>query len=153
MDRHDLMEPSRSSKLLPFLFVVGLFAVTWAGAYRYQKLRKVNAMWSTDLPAALKQAQQTNKLVFVDFGATWCGPCNLYWSKVFPSTDFVSRTSDMIRVKVDVDDQPKVAEKYEVEGIPDCRILNPDGSEVAKVVGYDRDTLYAELDGARSGRR
>ncbi len=33
---------------------------------------------------ALTAAKQENKLIFIDFYTTWCGPCKMMSNKVFP---------------------------------------------------------------------
>ena len=50
-----------------------------------------------------------NKLVLVDFYATWCGPCRM----ISPIIDEVAKeTTDLMVVKVDVDKYPNIATKY-----------------------------------------
>ncbi|AJV72094.1 Trx1p [Saccharomyces cerevisiae YJM189] len=72
-----------------------------------------------------------DKLVVVDFYATWCGPCKMIapmiekFSEQYPQADFY---------KLDVDELGDVAQKNEVSAMPTL-LLFKNGKEVAKVVG------------------
>lgn len=59
---------------------------------------------------------KSTKPVLVDFFATWCGPCR----QMLPIVDELSQEmSDKLSVfKVDVDEAPNVADKYEIQSIP-----------------------------------
>jgi len=58
---------------------------------------------------------QNNELVVVDFWAKWCGPC-LAFAKIF---DALSETMpDIIFAKVNVEEQPQLAEDFQVRAIP-----------------------------------
>ena len=59
---------------------------------------------------------QSSKLVLVDFWAPWCGPCKL----ITPILDNLNReyAGEVVFGKVNVDDEPGLAEKYHVRGIP-----------------------------------
>lgn len=61
------------------------------------------------------------KPVLVDFYATWCGPCK----SQDPIVDEVSKEigADAIVGKIDVDDSPQSAEKYQVMGIPSLKVF------------------------------
>jgi thioredoxin 1 len=68
------------------------------------------------------------KPVMVDFWAEWCGPCRM----VSPILDEIATEySDKIEiVKVNVDEEPELAMKYGVTGIPMMAVFQ--GGVIAK---------------------
>lgn len=80
--------------------------------------------------------------VLVDFWAPWCGPCRM----VGPVVEKVAQTykQRLKVVKVNTDESPSVAGKYEVSGIP-CLILFKNGQPVDRIVGYVPEKQLAEM--------
>ena len=72
----------------------------------------------------------SEKTIMVDFWAEWCGPCRA----VSPILDQIATEhSDKIDVvKLNVDDNPETAMKYQVTSIPTMKIFR--GGEVVKTV-------------------
>lgn len=55
-----------------------------------------------------------SKIVLVDFFATWCGPCRMIGPKI---EEMSSEFTNVVFLKVDVDECPELAEKYKVNKI------------------------------------
>ena len=71
-------------------------------------------------------------LVLVDLYATWCGPCKM----LSPIVDEVSEEVKGLKTfKVDVDESPEIAERYNVSSIPTLLILE-NGELKNMSVGY-----------------
>lgn len=75
---------------------------------------------------------QDDKLVIVDFWATWCGPCRM----LSPILDEVEEEmKDKITVvKVNVDDVDEVTARYRIMSIPTLMFFR-NGEVVDKTVG------------------
>ncbi|CAN5246341.1 thioredoxin [soil metagenome] len=68
--------------------------------------------------------------IMVDFWAEWCGPCRA----VSPILDQIaSEHSEKIKiVKLNVDDNPQIAMKYQITSIPAMKVFK--GGEVVKTI-------------------
>lgn len=89
-----------------------------------------------DLTAALAEAKLANKLVFVDFVTTWCGPCKEMDQLVYTAADVVAAARGVVAVKLDGDVERELVEQYEVEGYPTLLLLDGDGNVLKRAVGY-----------------
>jgi thioredoxin 2 len=81
--------------------------------------------------------------VVVDFWAPWCGPCRMIAPVL---EDMASRHAGELKVvKVDVDEQPGLAERFYARSIPLLVVLR-DGHEVDRIAGaLPRRALEARL--------
>lgn len=85
---------------------------------------------------ALAMAKTLDRNIYVHFTADWCGWCRKIEAESYGTPEFKEATSNMVLCKVDTDKEPAIAQKYGVGGIPDLRILDKNGSELKKMVGY-----------------
>ncbi len=86
-------------------------------------MKKVN---QAEFDATIKEGY-----TFVDFFATWCGPCKML-APVLEEVD--PEYSDVTFVKVDVDEEQALAARYGIMSIPTL-ILFKDGEAIAKTGG------------------
>ena len=91
-----------------------------------------------------KEVVQSNTHVIMDFWASWCGPCKMM-APVFE--DLSSSYAGKLKfVKVDTEENPELAARYSIQGIPSLVIVNK-GAEVERIVGFTpKDALKQRID-------
>ena len=89
---------------------------------------------------ALKDAG--NKLVAVDFTASWCGPCQMIGPKFAAMSE---EFTDVIFLKVDVDENTETAEAYDVQAMPTFKFFK-NGKVIAEVVGSNEAKLRSTIE-------
>ena len=93
---------------------------------------------STTLKAAYVQQEQfeklinQEKLVVVDYTATWCGPCRLIAPIIDQLAEDYQGKAEV--VKVDLDQNKGNAKQYKIRSIPTVLIFK-NGQEVERIVG------------------
>jgi len=96
----------------------------------------------------LAKAQQTNKPIFVDASAPWCGACVMMKKNIL-SLEEVGKVynANYICYEVDVEkgDGIQIKKDYEVRPIPSFLFIRPDGSLFHRAIGYkDAEKILAE---------
>jgi thioredoxin 1 len=84
---------------------------------------------------------KSDKPVYVDFWAAWCGPCRM----IHPIMDEISNEYEgkAIVAKVDVDHHQKYAAEYGIRNIPTVLLIK-NGEIFHKQVGVAPKSLYVE---------
>lgn len=93
--------------------------------------------------ATFKEIINSEKPTLLDFYATWCGPCKT----LAPILEQVkNEMKDSVRIlKIDVDKNPQVAEKYKIRGVP-TMILFKKGEIMWRESGVmDKNTLVSKI--------
>ena len=88
-----------------------------------------------DLPAALALAEETGKPVFIDLYADWCGPCVMLSEDYFSRDDYKEVLSQCILLKIDVDNNPDLAQRYRANSIPTLILADASGNEIDRITG------------------
>ena len=80
--------------------------------------------------------ENKEKPIFVDFYANWCGPCK----KLGPQIEKVVEELQCVLIKVNVDKNHKLAEKFKISAIPKV-VLYKNGEKTNEFNGYSPKEL------------
>ena len=84
-----------------------------------------------ELTEATFEAQTAAGITVVDFWASWCGPCRMLSPIV---EELAGEMSDIRFAKVNVDEEPGLANAFRVNAIPTL-VFMKDGQPVGQTVG------------------
>ena len=83
-------------------------------------------------PENFDETLKNNERVLIDFWATWCGPCRM----IAPHLEAIAKANpDIVIGKVNVDDYPELAIKYNIVSIPTI-LISSSGDIIERIVGY-----------------
>lgn len=101
--------------------------------------------WFTDYEMAKNEALANNKLILMDFWATWCGPCVTMDKEMWSTTAIDSVSPNFVALKIDVDYNRDLAVQYAATSIPKVVIVDPAGNIVWQKVGYSTPSPYLSV--------
>jgi thioredoxin-related protein len=107
------------------------------------------AVWREDFPGALQQAKAEKKFLLLDFtGSDWCPWCIKFDHDVLSTPQFAAYAARKLElVRLDFPRHSMIAEalrhanadlekQFSVDGFPTFILLNGDGKELCRQVGY-----------------
>lgn len=140
-------------KSLKFLMCIAVGIMLMIGTNSCDNKKKAETQSSSQSESSEKKqsdnskSNASDKLVLIDFYATWCGPCKAM-APVMEKME--EKYGDRIEFrKVDVDQNEELALKYKVESIPNIVILSPDDEVLENIIGYrdadDMDEILSKV--------
>lgn len=121
-------------KRIAILLVIGLYTLT-IGAQN----------WMHSFEESKKLALASNKLILVDFWATWCGPCKKMDADTWNQNEVKDLMGNFVSVKIDIDEEKSLATKYGIRSIPNIFIMDANGKVIYSGLGYKDKTKIARL--------
>jgi len=126
-------------------------AIALLAATLFYRVNAAESSWLTDLPKAEAQAKSENKIILMDFtGSDWCGWCIKFKSEVFDTPEFQAYAAkNVVLVELDYPRKKALAAdlkkanaalkaKYGITGFPTLIVLDKDGKEIGRQVGYSK---------------
>ncbi len=101
--------------------------------------------WLNDLESAKSVASESNKLIVMDFWASWCGPCNLMDQKLWQSSEIVPYSKNFVGVKIDFDNNHTLAISYNTQSIPKVVLATASGDVIWENVGFSGADSYLTI--------
>lgn len=93
--------------------------------------------WQPWSPEVFDEAEAEGKMVLLDLGAVWCHWCHVMDRVTYRDPEVVRLIAEhYVAVRVDQDQRPDLAQRYEDYGWPATIVFAADGSEVVKRRGY-----------------
>lgn len=136
------MKKSLRPVLLVLIVFAGVMAFTMRGRTGAGGDDKIP--WRHDFNAARQEALSAHKPVLAYFTATWCGPCQEMHRTTWADPKVESALRDYVPIKIDVDENSKVAAQYHVEGIPAYMILDDQGTAIRQGEGLRSSDEFLE---------
>jgi thiol-disulfide isomerase/thioredoxin len=103
--------------------------------------------------AAFAAAQSSGRNLLIDFHAQWCPPCDRLRDEFLTDPRRFPLLAGFVLLSADADDPATfdLKDRHHVGGYPTVLVLDPQGRELDRVLGYDgqADRLATRLEGLR----
>ncbi|MEQ9408191.1 MAG: thioredoxin family protein [Fuerstiella sp.] len=121
-------------------FWISLFAAVMTVVVIHEPTRAAQVNWSTDVEAALQQANQSGSLVFMKFTADWCGYCKKMERETFSKPAVAELVNqNFVPVLVNADQHKPLVEHLQIRGLPAMLVVSPEMVILEKISGYQTE--------------
>ena len=121
------------------------------GSSRVAEVKPASSEWlENDFEGAVAKAKAEHKLVLVDTYAEWCAQCKELDEKTWPDPAVRAWIRDhAVAVRIDTDKvRPDLATKLRIQSYPTVLLLDADGRELRRSLGFQKpDSMKAWLEG------
>lgn len=101
--------------------------------------------WVYNMKEAQVRSLNENKLILLDFWASWCAPCRKMDNDLWNNPKIATVANKFIAFKVDVDLNRDLALKYGIKGIPTVLLITTNGDIVWKKSNFSTAKTYLDF--------
>jgi thiol-disulfide isomerase/thioredoxin len=98
-----------------------------------------------NLEAAKALAISQDKLIIIDFWATWCAPCKKMNRELWASEEFKALSDRFVLLKIDTDNNKAMAAEYGIAGIPRVMIITANEDKLYDNTGFSSAKPYLDV--------
>ncbi|MCC7553234.1 MAG: thioredoxin family protein [Methanobacteriaceae archaeon] len=122
--------------MIAIIIILGLGVfLSSSGEVESESISDLNI--STNLTQSLNDSEKLNKPVMIFFTSDSCYYCDEFKDKTLSDDRVVSKiNNEYIFVSVNIKNDPQSAQEFEAYSTPTIVILNPEGDETFRLVGY-----------------
>jgi len=106
---------------------------------------QAQVQWLQEYEVAKSVARETGKLIVIDFGANWCGPCREMDRELWESPEMKEPAKNFIGLKVNIDFNRTLATAYHVTAIPKVVVATLSGDVIWEKVGFSGVEPYLSI--------
>lgn len=117
------------------------FLVCTLSSYSDLPLKKGITFFKGSWEEALIKAKEENKYIFIDFYATWCGPCKKLKRTSFKDPEVGTYfNKNFISISIDAESKEgiKIARRYGVSSYPTLIITDATGKQKTRTTGFKK---------------
>lgn len=140
----------KKTRIVPMalLGIVAAATFTFAGAGPIAEMFQSQPtsqefQWRTDLNSAHEEALLTNRPMLIVIEADWCEHCEKMDASTYSDTTIVQHVNEsFIPIRLNVDEDQRIAEILEVDRIPCTIALSPRADVLGRIVGFVNTEQY-----------
>lgn len=118
-------------------FWIFAFGVTALAGYMFVLRPTASTIeWRDDVQIAMAEAGERRTGLLMWFTADSCMYCRLMNKQVFPDAGVMELVERFVPLRVDVDCQPELANRFRVAGIPAFFVVSSKGTAVSQASGF-----------------
>lgn len=101
--------------------------------------------WRTNLPEAIKTANDSSRYVLANFYTDWCKWCKIQDESTFTDKRVIAMTAKYIFVRLNAEVDTAKAREFGINGYPTVVVIDKNGVEMDRILGYQKPAEFMKM--------